>query len=299
MVAGTGIFFAFVRPDPLAPARVIVSLDAPGRKRPPAPPAKAQPQKDTPPVADPAPSNKTPSDPPPLVPVNSLEPENTYPLDRWSPMKIPAGYIDAVMIGGTPPARLAIRPLNNDDVLQVTGWAGHRDLGMRMKSVLFSLCGKVVGGAEVAGSRPDVADIVHPNLGRSGWTAWLAVAHLPRCGQATLNAWGVAPFGTLLWPLVGDFSLALPAKPSQPPKAFTTWFRPPTPDRAAQPNLVTVKVRARVVNLRKCGSTACDVVGKIGKGEHKAFLVETVKDWSLIQFEEKSGWLAERLISVA
>lgn len=127
---------------------------------------------------------------PPVV-VDSYDAAAIHSLNGWSVMSGTYGFIDSVTIDGERSIPLNSRALTNDDVLVVTGWAGHSGLGMSMPDVLFVMCGQVVGSVRVGNPRPDVAKAVHPYLDRSGWQARLSVAHMPRCGETTLTAFGL------------------------------------------------------------------------------------------------------------
>jgi len=231
------------------------------------------------------------------VPVDSVAPAFAYPVASWPLHKQTAGYIDAVHLDGAPPLPLDSGAPGDDDVLQVTGWAGHKALGMHLPHVLFTVCGSVVGGTEVADARPDVARTVHSNLGRSGWTAWLAVAHLPRCDNAHLNAWAVSPVGASLWPLEGSFPLELPREARGTERIFYSQAQPLKPEDVPKPVAVVVNVLADTP-MYKCASAVCDRLGSRSKGPHPGFVIETSGDWTLIQFDGASGWLQRDLFTI-
>jgi hypothetical protein len=167
-----------------------------------------------------------------------------------------------------------------------------------MRSILFTLCDLVIGAADISSDRPDVAAAIHPNLGRSGWSARLAVAQFPDCDKPILGAWAVAPTGILAWPLIGAMPLKLPVGPGQPTGSYVSTVPPVTPEGAEPPRIWTFGVRAKVINLRQCGDTKCAIVGRIPTGTHKAFFSVRAGDWVLLQFPDATGWVAERLLTV-
>lgn len=241
------------------------------------------------------------SPPPPVTKptlVNSHDPILAYQIDLWARQDYTVGHIDSAGIDGATPQPLDTRRLKPDDVLSLSGWAGHPRFGLQMQNILFTLCDLVIGAADISSDRPDVAANVHPNLGRSGWSARLAVAHFPDCDKPILRAWAVASTGILAWPLIGAMPLKLPAPPRQPTGNYVSTVPPVTPEGADPPRIWTFAVRAKVVNLRQCGDTKCAIVGKILTGTHKAFFSDRAGDWVLLQFSDATGWVAERLLTI-
>ncbi len=241
--------------------------------------------------------------PPPAtpVPVSSVPADKTYPLADWSAATVPSGFVDGVELDGAPLDPAKAKLLVAEDVLTVSGWAGDRALGIRFPNVVLSLCGRVVATTGVDQPRPDVAKAVHPNLGHSGWTARLLVGHLPRCANATLQGWGVAPFGQVLFPLQGGMPLALaPAEPLDPQIPIETHplLHPGDLPKAPQEVRVTVK---GAVHVRSCGSVKCPVVGELKQGgQHVAALLDQAEGWALVVVPKAAtGWLAERVVKIA
>ena len=229
----------------------------------------------------PAPARK-----PAPIRVNSYDPILAYRLDLWIAQDYSTGYIDRIQVAGPPQRPLEDGPLKSTDVLMASGWAGHPHFGLRMAHVLFALCDQVIGIASVSRDHPDVAKNVHPNLGRSGWVAQLAVAHMPDCAKPTLSAWGIASNGRLIWPLSGVVPLRLP--PSRPSSTgnLISVLPPIVPEATDPPWLWTVDIKAKTLNMRQCGDTRCAVVGKVRAGTHKEFLSDREAGWVLLQFQD-------------
>ena len=277
-----------------------IDISPPDRRQHTKPPASVPPKAETPPQinreAAIRPTTPSPSKAP--VMVNSYDPILAYRVDLWTTQNNATGHIDNMRIDGSPPMPANSRRLRSGDVLSLSGWAGHPRFGMRMRNVLFTLCELVIGTAEVSNDRPDVARVVHPNLGRSGWSAQLAVSHFPDCENPTLGAWAVGPTGTLVWPLIGAMPVRLPAPPRRPMEHFVSMISPVTPEDADPLRLWTFGIQAPMVNLRQCGSTKCPIVGKIPAGTYKAFFTERAGNWVLLQFSDATGWVAKRLLTI-
>ncbi len=239
-----------------------------------------------------------PAPPPVSVMVSSYPPQGFHPLSGWSAQKTISGFIDVFSITSVSDKASEGDLIKNGDVIEISGWAGHTALGMRFYHVFFSVCGKIVGGAPVNGKRPDVAEKVHPNLSISGWWARLYAGQLPRCENPVLKGWGLAPVGTMLWPLGGDMDIPLPAQSEVPDVSIVHAEQPIDPKNVKQPKPVKIVITARKVNLRKCASTECKIVGKVTGGKLQAIIIEKSDKWSLLQFEGVSGWLANRLFAV-
>lgn len=217
-----------------------------------------------------------------------------YPLSEWAPGGPPSGYLDITRIAGSPPEALNSRPLKNDDVLELVGWAGDHDFGLRLNPLIVAVCGEVVASAPVDGARPDVAKAVHRNLGHSGWQVRLLVADLPRCAKPELSLWGAVPGTRVLRPLVGVINLVLP--PAGPPSADIKVDRRPL-DRppVVLPVLGQVEITVGLANLRKCGDTSCKVVTRLRRGAYGGLVIDHAGDWSLITTDKGEGWLANSL----
>ncbi len=295
VVAG-GLVWLGLAPQERAPAptarNIVLSKGSPSEAGPP--PAQH-------PAAGPssaAPSPATPAPPPPMA-VSSVSAAQTYPLSDWSLATVPSGFVDGVRLKGAYLNRDVARHLVPIDVLTVTGWAGDRALGIRFPKVALSLCGRVVASTVVGVPRPDVAKAVHPNLAKAGWSARLLVGQLPRCKDETLAGWGVAPFGGVLFPLSGAWRLDLPPAVPLPPSVRVAPHKLVRPaDIPVDPKTVRIQVKGEV-NVRRCGSTTCKVVGQLARGSHLAGLLDQADGWALIVVPKGvSGWLAERVIAM-
>jgi hypothetical protein len=258
-----------------------------------------QPDAETPPAARaPAPVPPPPADPPgpPRPQAADVDSAETgYALAEWR--RAPGGFgrIDGVALSGG--QALPDRPLNDSDLIELGGWAGDVDLGLRARFVVVSVCGRVVATPPVDLPRPDVAESVHPNLFAAGWRARVAVKHLPRCADARIEVWGpVGPFQFAI-PLEGARALDL-----APPGGAAPVLRGPRALRAP-PAEAPAQRRAVVqgqgnVNLRRCAGTNCAAVGQLPAGPHMAIVAEESADWLLLAIPAsgRTGWIARRLV---
>ena len=181
-------------------------------------------------------------------------------------------------------------------LLTVSGWAGDRSIGVRYPYVLISACGKVVAHVAVNLARPDVAKIIHVNLGQSGWRAQIALRHLPDCGNLQLRAWGVAPGDSgLILPLNGQFALSV--VPAAESKALVASAAPPLRPADMKPlSPVGLKVTANVLNIRRCAGVDCAIVGRLAKGEWTVLTLDDSKGWLLFAMPERAGWVSKRYV---
>lgn len=256
-----------------------------------------QPDLDAPPAARApnAPAPAVPSGPAraPVADVDSTE--TSYPLVDWRRASGGFGWIDGMaLIGGQ---ALPERPLTDADVLELGGWAGDVDVGLRARFVIVALCGRVVATPAVELPRPDVAESVHPNSFASGWRARLAVKHLPRCAEPQVEVWGpVGPFPFAV-PLQGGGTLNLAPSGGDAPvlrgpqRLRTPPGEPPAPRRAV------VQGQGNV-NLRRCAGTNCAPIGQLPAGPHMAIVAEELADWLLLAVPAsgRTGWIARRLV---
>ncbi len=237
---------------------------------------------------------------PKSIVVDSYLKTSQHPLKQWALMSGKAGYIDTVKHPGQPSTQA---PTHKPSIIELSGWAGHTARGMRFAHIVFSMCNNVIGSTEVDVDRPDVAKNVHINLMRSGWRARLYVGHLPTCAPANLRAWGLASTGNILWPLnenaaVGKL-VGTQREKLAPAFKIITSDKPLHPSRVIMPKLQAVTIKSRRVNLRRCASTSCKIVGKIKGGKHLGYIVEKQDQWALIQLNASAGWMASRLFSVS
>lgn len=298
-----------VKTSPSKPLpQATVRRPIPQRPIPLAKPPQSRPQEPPPPmVAD---SVKIPSSKPPPqataqrpipqnpVIVDSYAEPHVHPLSEWQARRGIFGFIDTVQIEGAQPRTYNWTPVNNNNVLVITGWAGVKEFGMQMTHVLLSVCDNVVGSVKVDSSRPDIAEQIHPNLLRAGWSARLAVNHLPRCANARINAWGLGRRGAVIWPVSREVKLTF--DDSVPPKVK---FSPnSSPLRAGNRPSYTrrrIQITARMLNLRRCGNRNCKVVAKLKTGNYMGLILQRKKLWSLVALQENAGWLANRYFKVS
>jgi hypothetical protein len=232
------------------------------------------------------------------IPVNSFNGDDVTSMKGWQLETIVSGNVDEILIDGTEPQKLGTRPLTNNDVLQIKGWAGNTALGMRMHHVLVSMCQKIIAHTPVMDRRPDIADKVHPNLVLSGWTAWIAVAHLPRCEAPEIRFWAAGAVAPVLSPVNGWKRMALPSTDTEPEKTFYTDGKPLRPQNLPEPISIVLNIPGGRANLHHCADQDCRVVSTRRKGRHLAFIADTAHDWALIQFRDTSGWLAQSSFKV-
>jgi hypothetical protein len=285
-------------PTVAPPAPEPAPVESEKKPEPPAPPepapapVAAKPETPTPREMPPETVKvEVPAAPP--IPVNSFSDDLATSIKDWELETVLSGNVDEILIDGEKAQKLGTRPLSNNDVLQIKGWAGNTALGMRMRHVLISMCQKVIAHAPVIDRRPDIAKKVHPNLVRSGWTAWVAVAHLPRCETAEIRFWAAGAVAPVLSPVNGWQRMDLPSVDTKPEKLFFTDGKPLKPENLPQPISVVLNIPGGKANLHRCADPDCRVIGTRAKGRHLAFIVDTAQDWALIQFRDTSGWLAQ------
>lgn len=248
-----------------------------------------------------APAQAVAPAPHPRVTVDSQGTGAGYPLAAWRTQSQAAGWFDSVELGGTAVTIGAVARLRADDVLHAQGWAGDAELGMRLPHVLLVVCDTVVASVPVNISRPDVAKAVHPHLERSGWRAALFAGDLPMCETMVLRAYGVAPARRLIFPLSGEVTLAV-SDAAAGSSAVDVERRGPAlrPEAIPEaPPSMRITIQAARANLRRCGDTACPVVGSLAAGEHDALVLDESPEWLLVFSGQGTGWLARRLAGAA
>lgn len=228
---------------------------------------------------------------PRAVQVNSYPPGREYPLSEWQVVEDAGGFVDAVFINGELMGMDEVIQVKSGDVIHMTGWAGHRMLGMRFPEVLFSVCDKVIGGAAVTGTRSDVAESVHPNLMYSGWEADLFAADLPDCDETTISVWGRPPVGWTLRPVLGDWSFAFQASAEE--SSVTVIHEEPLvrPEDVKEAETYRLSIHHDSTALHQCADVRCDVVAKLSQGALNAVVVEELDGWVLLQSAKGSGWI--------
>jgi hypothetical protein len=259
-----------------------------------------QPDLDAPPAARVAIPASAPAAPaasarPPAADVDSVE--ASYPLSDWQRGRGGFGWIDGVALSGG--QALPERPLTDSDVLELGGWAGDIDLGLRARFVAVAVCGRVVATPAVELPRPDVAESVHPNLFASGWRARVAVKHLARCAEPRIEVWGpVGPFQFAI-PLEGARTLNLAQAGGDAPvlRGPARLRAPPAEAPALRRAIVQGQGN---VNLRRCAGTNCATAGQLAAGAHQAIVVDEAADWLLLAVPAsgRTGWIARRLVRI-
>ena len=216
-----------------------------------------------------------------------------YPLEKWALRPEKMGFIDSIIFD---------TPVENDqgaidDVIFLSGWAGHTFLGMRFPQVIFSVCGVVVGAVKVGSLRPDVASAVNINLKNSGWSATIPVAALPECKARVIKAYGVPPKGKNVWSLNND--VPLPTVPETGEPAFKIIRNAETlsPTTAKEPVFAEISIKASKARIRKCPSESCEILDHKPKGHYKSIIIEKSGNWRLVQFESGAGWIHASLIA--
>jgi len=225
----------------------------------------------------------------PMVIVDSFPPDAQAAITDWRSLEGSAGHFDQlVLLDGSRPTDAGVSAI---DLLIARGWAGDTGLGMRLTDVFLARCDRIVGHARVTLDRPDVAKAVHPNLVRSGWEAQLLAGHLPSCDNDSLSAWVVVPGSpALLVPLIGRHTAKVD-RVGPPAVSHVSAQGVIRPEAYAAPARVSFEILASRVNLRRCGSTECPVVGQIDQGTYLGAVLENNGEWSLIGFGAHQGWL--------
>ncbi len=247
----------------------------------------------------PAPQKQVASLPPkPFQHVDSYATTKVYPALDWKRIDEESGYVDALLISGQNVPAGQVATVGPVDLIQLSGWAGQKSLGMRIHNVVFTICDVVVGSVAVTGKRPDVAKAVHPNLEISGWQARLYGADLPTCPTAILQAWAQPPTGPVIAPLLDSWKISF--IDSNAPQQFQITHTKDylTPDKIPELVWRNIRVKPRAVNLRRCASTKCKKVGRLVKGVIKGAVIEKSDKWALILSEKGSGWIFANLIKV-
>ena len=278
ILAGAGAAsFWLVASDP-APAPVPVAA-APAPAPPPPPPRPAEVPAPTPVAVAPPPA--------PTIIVDSSE--RTYPLSAWRIGQAAGGWID-------PPADTGA-PLGDGAVVELSGWAGDGELGWRARNVAIAVCGEVVASVRVDIPRADVARAAHPNLAISGWRAKLAVAHLPRCADARIQAVAQLGDGRFALPLLGARTLSLaPAGGSRP-----NLLSPPAPVSPAAKQIRSwARCACRATPMcgaaprRHASSAACCRPARTGH-----LIAEESGEWILVSVPASNiaGWISKRTLA--
>jgi len=287
IVLAAGIFWLFFAgdtppPKPASPPPQQTETTAP------------EPVIPAPEIAAPAPA---PEPVPPLI-VDSF-PANAQPrTDGWERVGDVGGHFDVLHLQESGAALTDGYPLVPDQVIVAKGWAGDHSLGIRFPDVLLTMCGRFVARAQVSGTRPDVAQAVHPNLQLSGWSADIFVGDLPTCAAPDLEAWAVVPGPrAALAALVGKHRInvvsgaaAREHVSAQVPVDQANYW----PHKSVQ-----MTVTASRANMRRCGNTTCAVVAQVDRGTYPAAVLDQVDGWSLVVVGDRAGWLFDELFKTA
>jgi hypothetical protein len=233
---------------------------------------------------------------PPII-VDSYASSELGLLDEWNQLNFEQGHFDLFKRHRDGADVKEATSLEPTDILVAQGWAGIGYVGLRFQDVVLSACGQIIARAQVEQPRSDIAKIIHPNLGKSGWRARVLAQDLPFCSDSKLRGWAILPGAQpALFPLINEFPyvstevVELPQRQSAQ-KAVSPLSYP-------KPRFVTVKVNASKANLRSCGSASCGVIEKIERGNHKAHIGSRGPEWSLVLFAGKGGWLFNDLYEV-
>jgi hypothetical protein len=236
---------------------------------------------------------------PPKI-VDSYPLKLSYLLSKWSARKAPSGFLDGARLDDrvlkTGGAAISVA---RDKVITLSGWAGDQSVGVRYPYVLISACGRVVAHVVVNLARPEVANSVHGNLGRSGWRAQIALRHLPDCGDLKLRVWGVAPGDSkLILPLDGQLSLVV--APAVESNALVTSAAPPLRPTDMKPlTPVWLRVMTNVLNIRRCAGVDCAIVGRLAQGEWTVLTLDDMNGWLLFATPEYAGWVSKRYVGLS
>ncbi|MBL8806105.1 MAG: SH3 domain-containing protein [Rhodospirillales bacterium] len=238
-------------------------------------------------VATPAPA---PAPPPASLPAPIIvdSAERGYPLTAWQIGQTAGGWIDAPAFGS--------EPLDDRSIVEISGWAGDSETGWRALRVAIAICGTVVATVRADLPRPEVARAAHPNLGRSGWRAKLAIAHVPRCDGARIQAVAQIGASRAALPLLGERPIRLaptggtrPALLAQPSPAL-----PPEDD----PQTRVIRLSGNT-NVRRCGDLQCEIRGRLPAGAHRAVVGEDTAGWLLVAVPASNvtGWISKQAVA--
>ena len=240
------------------------------------------------------PAAPLPPPPPPQTLVDSFA-SGAYSLGDWAINDaLYAGWIDTVTVepGGSHQVS------RDDQMLLATGWAGEGTVGLRVPTVILTLCDTVVAATPVKNSRPDVAAKIHPNLGESGWQARLLVGHLPRCEGTYLEAWAIYPDGTVLLPLGGRVRVNLPPRDAAVVLSGFAGSPPLRPDPTARPKTVTVDADSTLI-LKRRPSADGPVVNRYSPGRYTAYRLDEREAWVLLAIDGQIGWVSREAVRIA
>ncbi len=230
----------------------------------------------------------------PLI-VDSFPPTRHMWLADWTSLDISAGYFDGFYRSGDRAVLDENATVDGDTIVLASGWSGDPQLGLPLRDIVLSQCGRIVARTRSVLDRPDVADAVHPNLRRSGWEAVILIADLAICADPNIRAWAVLPGRpAVLLPLKGIHRLAT-AAPSSNISHHVAALPPLLPKDVAPPAVTDIEIKVSQANLRRCGGLDCTRVGEIAGGRHRAHIADRRDGWSLLIFGDRSGWISDTL----
>ncbi len=243
-------------------------------------------------------ASEEPPLPPPLS-VHSIPVSNQYSVLDWNASQPFSGYVDTVYVDDVLSEPNQPISVTTDSVVRLNGWAGNAAFGVQFPWVLFSVCDLVVGSTPVLVQRPDVQENVHKNLEVTGWEATLAARHFPVCEDATLIAWGVAPIGFNIFPLYGGRVIDhVPGEETPPKYDFVSPDTILSPKDVPPPTEMSISVLASSLNVRRCASSDCPIVGAFKRGRYDGFLIDTNSEWSLVQAADTVGWVYNQFVDL-
>lgn len=233
----------------------------------------------------------------PLV-VDSFPPGDHTALDGWVSYKTRAGHFDGLYSLPDRQSLNADGPVDGPLTVLASGWSGDLQLGLKLTDIILSQCGHIIARTRAVLPRPDVAKSVHPNLDRSGWEAVLYVGDLAFCASPEIKAWAILPGNPVaLLPLNGAHLLARPeiyAVDEYRVAAMPTV----EPKDVAPPAVSEIEVTGSRVNLRRCGGLDCDRIAQIDGGRHRVHVADHRDGWTLLVFEDRAGWIFDKLYTV-
>ncbi len=227
---------------------------------------------------------------------NGFIPNQYSDIEAWRLEPGLSGVITEGVILNRPEDPIVTSTLNNNDTLFVGGWGGHMRLGMRMDTILFVTCDKIVGAVQPNLESLDIAKNVNANLSKAGFGAVLPVAFLPRCQSQHLRAYGVSRNGVTIWPLAGSLTLNLQeitninaAQYAPADNHLKLESRKPFIKRI-------LKIADQDIPLRTCPFASCSLAATLGSGQVEVIIFEEIAGWTLIQADDIAGWVAQNLV---
>ncbi len=104
--------------------------------------------------------------------------------------------------------------------------------------------------------------------------------------------------GKLILPLAGRAAVAAAIPKASQAVRFETAAAPVRPSDLKPLAPIRLAIRTAALNMRRCASVECKVVGRLKKGQLTALTLEDAGDWILIAMPDRSGWIAKRYIGI-